>query len=41
MINSVEMIASKLEFLKSLIIKFINQEISAKRERTIAIVSAL
>ena len=40
MINSVEMIASKLEFLKNPIIDFINQEISAERERSIAIVSA-
>jgi hypothetical protein len=39
-INNVEIIACKLELLKNPIIDFINQEISAERERSIAIVSA-
>jgi hypothetical protein len=39
-INNVEIIACKLELLKNTIIDFRNQEISAERERSIAIVSA-
>ena len=39
-INNVEIIACKLELFKNPIIYFINQEISAERERSIAIVSA-
>jgi hypothetical protein len=39
-INNVEIIACKLDFFKNPIIDFINQEISAERERSIAIVTA-
>jgi hypothetical protein len=39
-INNVEIIACKLELLKNPITDFINQEISAGRARSIAIVSA-
>jgi hypothetical protein len=39
-INNVEIIACKLELFKNLIIDFINRDISAERERSIAIVSA-
>ncbi len=39
-INNVEIIACKLEFFLNSIIYFINQEISAEMERSIAIVSA-
>jgi hypothetical protein len=39
-INNVEIIACKLELFKNPIIYFINQEISAERERSVAIVSA-
>jgi hypothetical protein len=39
-VNNVEIIACKLELFKNPIIYFINQEISAERERSIAIVSA-
>jgi hypothetical protein len=39
-INNVEIIARKLELFKNPIIDFINQEISAERVRSIAIVSA-
>jgi hypothetical protein len=39
-INNVEIIACKLELFKNPITDFINQEISAERERSIAIVSA-
>jgi hypothetical protein len=39
-LNRFEIIASKLELFKNPIIDFINQEISAERERSIAIVSA-
>jgi hypothetical protein len=39
-INNVEIIACQLELFKTPIIDFINQEISAERERSIAIVSA-
>ncbi len=38
-INNVEIIACKLELFTIPIIDFINQEISAERERSIAIVS--
>ncbi len=38
-INNVEIIACKLVLFKNTIIGFINQEISAERERSIAIVS--
>jgi hypothetical protein len=34
-INNVEIIACKLELFKTLIIDFINQEISTERERSI------
>ncbi len=40
LIVNVEIIACKLELFKNPIIDFINQEISAKRERSITIVSA-
>jgi hypothetical protein len=40
MINNVEIIAGKFELFNAPIIDFINQEISAFRERSIAIVSA-
>jgi hypothetical protein len=39
-VNNVEIIACILEFFKNPKIDFINQEISADRERSIAIVSA-
>jgi hypothetical protein len=39
-INNVEIIACKLELFKNPIINIINQEISAEREGSIAIVSA-
>ena len=39
-INNVEIIAWKVELFKNQIIYFINQEISAESERSIAIVSA-
>ncbi len=39
-INNVEIIACKLKLFQTPIIDFINQEISAERERSIAIVSA-
>ncbi len=39
-INNVEIIACKLELFQNPIIYFINQDISAERERSIAIVSA-
>jgi hypothetical protein len=39
-VKKVEIIACKLELFKNPIIDFINQEISAERERSIAIVSA-
>ncbi len=40
-INSEEIIACKTELFKNPKIYFINQEISAERERSVAIVSAL
>ncbi len=39
-VNNVEIIACKLELFKIPIIYFINEEISAERERSISIVSA-
>jgi hypothetical protein len=39
-INIVKIIECKLELFKTPVIYFINQEISAERERSIAIVSA-
>jgi hypothetical protein len=39
-INNVEIIACKLDLFKNPIIDFTNQEISAEREISIAIVSA-
>jgi hypothetical protein len=39
-INNVEIIVCKSELFKNPIIDFINQEISAERERSIAIVSS-
>jgi hypothetical protein len=38
--NNVDIIAFELELFKNPIIYFINQEISAEKERSIAIVSA-
>jgi hypothetical protein len=39
-LNVIEILACKLELFKNPLIDFINQEISAERERSIAIVSA-
>jgi hypothetical protein len=39
-INDIEIIACKLVLFKNPMINFINQEISAEKERSIAIVSA-